>query len=556
MEEMKALELITSTLEGRRPPRHESRLFEHTFLPRYTCWRAFFLSVGLHCLLVAIIVPLSAYMPESEREAWRRHARRYRPLEIHLPESMYVASARPEPKKPEIERKARKAAPPKPAPKPGEGSERAKASPLRVPPRRFELPPAPKRPDAEQTLLQAHLPPELALKEQVRLPQMMFWASHLTRLPKPAPKKFVEPGRKAPTVLSVDLDAPPKLDIPSQMTSSTRIMTALRANRQGLLHLPRPTTPIRVFQPPAPGSLKQGGSSFDILKGDPINVIALNANPSLPKDQVLIPAGNQIGALPPPPPGGETGAGPAVISMAAGGGSDPFGAASGRPGGAGTGTGEGSGAGGSGRGTGTGGFGVGSGTGVAGTGSGSRPGTGDAFGSGSGLGGLPLKYQTPIRIEHPNDAVFDIVVMQSSSQDAFPESAGVLSGRPVYTVYLQVGAPKAWIMQYCVPKEVDQGPRVAGGAVYLGSAAPLKAPSPRLTLLPPVTMLPRTSYIMVHGFLDKSGQFKDLTVLRAPEGEIAEMLLPQLRLWVFRPATRDGVPVMIEVLLAIPPQEV
>ena len=37
-----------------------------------------------------------------------------------------------------------------------------------------------------------------------------------------------------------------------------------------------------------------------------------------------------------------------------------------------------------------------------------------------------------------------------------------------------------------------------------------------VTVLPPATMLPRTSYIIVHGFVDKSGQLKDLATYALP----------------------------------------
>lgn len=175
----------------------------------------------------------------------------------------------------------------------------------------------------------------------------------------------------------------------------------------------------------------------------------------------------------------------------------------------------------------------------------------------AGTGGLApgLKYASAIRIEHPSNAQFDVVVMQSSADEGFPESAGVLSGQPVYTVYLQVGAPRAWLLQYCIPKDTGPVTKVVGGAVYIGKATPVKAPFPLVTVLPPATMMPRSSYIMVHGFVDKAGKFKDMNVLRAPADQIRELLIPQLTEWVFRPATRDGIPVLVEVLLAIPPHE-
>ncbi len=137
------------------------------------------------------------------------------------------------------------------------------------------------------------------------------------------------------------------------------------------------------------------------------------------------------------------------------------------------------------------------------------------------LAALPLRYSTPIRIEHPVSASYDIVVTQSGADQVIPESAGTLSGQPVHTVYLQVGAPRAWILQYCVPKEVAPAPNVVAGAVVtIGSPPPaLKAPFPLVTILPPAAMLPRSGYIIVHGFVDTSGQLTDLAVIRAPEQE-------------------------------------
>jgi len=195
------------------------------------------------------------------------------------------------------------------------------------------------------------------------------------------------------------------------------------------------------------------------------------------------------------------------------------------------------------------------GTGTGGSGASGSGGRGDGLRVATAASKPSINYATPIRIEHPSSGVFDVVVVQSSTDESFPESAGALSGRPVYTVYVQAGAPRAWLMQYCIPKGVEDGPKVVAGTVYIGKPVPVKAPYPLITVLPPVAMQPRTSYIMVHGFLDKAGQFKDLTVLRASNERIAPILIPQLSAWHFRPATRDGVPVLVEVLLAIPPHE-
>ncbi len=96
---------------------------------------------------------------------------------------------------------------------------------------------------------------------------------------------------------------------------------------------------------------------------------------------------------------------------------------------------------------------------------------------------------------------------------------------------------------------------MVGSTVYIGRHTPIKAPYPLLTVLPPVAMVPRESYIMVHGYVDRAGKFKDLNVLRVPDERMGPLLLPHLGHWQFRPATRDGIPVLVEVLLAIPPHE-
>jgi len=128
-----------------------------------------------------------------------------------------------------------------------------------------------------------------------------------------------------------------------------------------------------------------------------------------------------------------------------------------------------------------------------------------------------------------------------------------LSGRPIYTVYLQVGANKEWVLQFCVPDMA--GPVQTGGLVSLGKPAPIGAPYPMVTVRPPEDWQHGSDYLLVHGFLDESGRFRDLRIL---PGESAappttSALLDYLGYWEFRPAVRDGRPVRIEVILAVPP---
>ncbi len=228
-------------------------------------------------------------------------------------------------------------------------------------------------------------------------------------------------------------------------------------------------------------------------------------------------------------------------------------------GGGGTGTGRGSGdasglsgsGGGNGQGSGSG-QGSGAGSGL-GNGSGSGTGTG---GIGSGLGstlGDAARY-IEVKMLHPETGKHDIVVVQASGEGAIPDSGGILDGKPVYTVYLDVGAPKAWILQYAVPSPRETAANQM--VVQLGNPAPVVAPYPMVTYLPRVDEDGREGYVMLHGFLAISGRLEELRLIRGGKSDLEKVLVPILKEWEFRPASRDGLPVRVEVLVAIPPYKV
>ncbi len=550
MEEISVLGLVATTLAASKSqPLADEQLFRGVFMPRYSCWRGLFLSVCLHLFVLFVVIPLTYLIPESEAQEWRRHARTFEPLRLQIPDRLYLSSNRPAPRKPQTPpaRKTEKLRPPvRLAKAEAAPSPKSEAESMRVPPRQFRLPRATRKPFADQTLIQPDLPPDLALKEQIKLPQL-YVSSPV--LPRPTPRRFVEPGSSAPPdITPLKPDALPQLALPSGVQQDIQVASMLTGPENALLRLPRPTIPYQRFRLSSSGSAPASGRGASVSPnlGEPVNILAYSANPSQLGEKVTIPLGNQIGRLPGPPPSTDPSA-PVGIPVS-GVGAGTVAAGLGGVGGGGNGAGPG--------GSGLGGNGAGGGGGSGeGTGVGSGAGGGKGGGFGIAIAKPSVSYTTPIRIEHPSNGVFDVVVSQSSVDDAFPESAGVLSGRPVFTVYLQVGAPRAWLMQYCIPKSVEDGPKVVGGTVYIGKPAPLKAPYPLVTVLPPVTTQPRTAYIMVHGFLDKGGQFKDMTVLRAHDQQTAVLLLPQLSQWHFRPATRDGVPILVEVLLAIPPHE-
>jgi hypothetical protein len=521
MHPMPLMELEQEALpeEGPSAPGAELHLYWSALLPRRRYWPSFLASVALHCACIFGLPPLMDLLPESDAEASRRLMRAMRSLEIRIPDRLYLPAAPPKPEEPRASRPK-----PKPEQRPAEVAKadlpsppKPAQEPLRAPPKRLDLPRNVRRVDADLTLIQAHLPPDLPLATQVKLPQLVLLSGPV--IPRPTPRRFVEPGKSADPAVAPRLDAPPPLASSSDANLDLRISSMLAGPDSALLRLPRPNVPVRKFQPPAPLPTGRGASLSPTL-GEPVNILALSSDPAALTERVTVPLGNQIGRLPSLPGYADTPS-PGTAGAKAGGG-----------------TGEAS-----------------SGAGPGGSGSATAR-EADLAEFAKALAALPERYAVPIRIEHPANAVFDVVVMQSGADPAFAESARVLSGQPVYTVYLQVGAPKAWVLQYCVPKEEAPAPKVIGGAVNIGNPSPVKAPFPLTTLLPPVTMLPRAGYIIVHGSVDTQGQFKDLEIVRAPNARMKELILSELVKWHFRPAVRDGTPVAVEVLLAIPPQDV
>ncbi len=516
---LEALEALESADE--RPilveaaPVADPDLFRVVSPPRHNFAPGLVLSVMFHCACIFGLPPLMELIPDPGVEAMMRmRVTEMRPLRIYIPERLFLPPAEATPPK-----LAEPQPQPRPTPRPRETVElkvqaelTVPPKPERVPPRQFSLPEKIRRADSDQTLIQPRLPPELPLTSQVRLPQLILLSAPV--LPRPAPRRFVEPGKSSAPSVAPKIDAPPQLAPAGNLNPELRIPNMLAGAETALLRLPRPTTPVRQFQAPAPLPTGRGASVSPTL-GEPIDLLALSNNPASLAERVTIPLGNQIGRLPELPAytdGVSTGSASGKGSADAGGASS---------------------------------------TGKLDTANAEMAALAKALAS------LPAHYSVPIRIEHPVSAAFDIVVTQSAADQAFPESANALSGQPVYTVYLQVGAPRAWILQYCVPKEVAAAPVMVAGAISISSPPPsVKAPFPLVTVLPPAAMLPRTGYIILQGFVDTAGRLRDLAVMRAPNPSIKDLIMPDLVKWQFRPAVRNGAPIAVEIVLAIPPQQV
>lgn len=519
-------------------------------------------SVLAHVLGIALLTLLSLSTPEKP-PVYRVQS--MEPIRLMLPETLWsppppAAAKRTPAQRSEAKamEKAKLVAPPAaPAPPPA-------PAPIRSA-RQFQLPEPVRPAPVEQVLLQPDSP-NITAPLNTRLPRVMFWAAEEIRPVRPPARKFIAPGRKAEPVQMPQLDSEPKLEVPNRQprVSDIKLASGAELDRPPALARPPSTTmPIRTFVPPVTEAVRP--AVIEPFEGDSARIIALNDRPAPMSQTLTVPAGNLI------PPTAPAGAGESsTAGTGNGAGSNATGDNPSRAAGAGSGTAAqgasasqgsaaksstgagasraaGGVAGGSGGRTSETAKGAGGGSGSGDTG---RP--GGALARGTPPGPLPAASalpSAPVKILHPETGVFNVVVLQGF--DSFPEAAGILHGRPIYSVYLKVGAPKEWIMQFCSP---DSSVAQKGAVVTLGNPAVLKAPFPRVTVLPPAGAVSLQRRLIVHGFLQDSGGFRGLDPVGAEGKEAFVTLLPFLKQWEFRPATRDGRPVEVEVLLVAPPE--
>ncbi|HET9099689.1 MAG TPA: hypothetical protein VFN62_04815 [Acidobacteriaceae bacterium] len=161
---------------------------------------------------------------------------------------------------------------------------------------------------------------------------------------------------------------------------------------------------------------------------------------------------------------------------------------------------------------------------------------------GSDEGSSSIGGNSVVRMTRPKDGNYGVVVVGASMTEQYPETLGMWGDRLAYTVYLQVGAEKNWIMQYCLPR-VQQA---AGGI-----SRP-DAPWPYLIAVPHLGSDPDTDALLVHGFINTAGHFEHLAVVFPAQFPQSKFILSALQQWQFRPAAQNGKSTTVEVLLIIP----
>ena len=146
---------------------------------------------------------------------------------------------------------------------------------------------------------------------------------------------------------------------------------------------------------------------------------------------------------------------------------------------------------------------------------------------------------------------FDVVVMQSAGREDALDLGGMLTGNPIYTVYLNVGDQKEWLMQYCVPGRAEK--QSSSYQINVDDAGTVTPPYPISTVIPDGARgWPAVPRIVVRGLLTAAGNLQITTPRNAANASVNQ-LVALVSQWVFRPALRNNKAVEVEFVLVIPP---
>jgi hypothetical protein len=483
---------------------------------------ALLVSLAGHVLVVALIATVSphirAWLQDDDAEDWSRY--RVEPLRLNLADPIYYAPSAPvTPQKAKAERPERAA-----EPKAGAASDPVAAKPASPVPDRLQLPAPPRVAKNAPVILQPDFAPQTT-PPPAALPPVAFWARQAPDLPKPpAPNKEIAPGRTEAPSPAARPAATPVLAVPNRETNVADVNVAMPSKQTQAPALPAPnsaTVPVRMRD-----VTENHTASFDPLAGQAVNVVALAADRT-DNRRVVIPRGLQnIPDTSAPGNSAQTGSAAAPSAQTKGA--------------------------------------NGTGNGASSTNS-ARPGTaaanssenaahrGDAAtAAATSAAATPARpAPAPVtRIDHAANGSFDVVIMQSAARDDLPDVAGILSGNPVYTVYLRVGDRKEWLLEYCEP--VKESAQASSYQINIDDAGSVTPPYPVSTVIPnSILSQPIPKHIVVQGMLLANGT---LHITKIPDGPLTAELSALLSQWQFRPALKNKKAIDVEILLVIPPR--
>jgi len=192
----------------------------------------------------------------------------------------------------------------------------------------------------------------------------------------------------------------------------------------------------------------------------------------------------------------------------------------------------------------------------AGRGTGAGMGSGDQNGA-SGRGGVG--YGSGFAGDAPAPRKLHGIILISNEMQSMPEADGILSGNPVYTVYVDVpGFRKKWILQVCMPR--DEAGELAlenGGVLRVLARSQLDPPYATrrsgveidVSEVDPLALPPR---IVVYFRVDPEGRMLERRIVAGLNEQMDNRVLASLEDWEFHPAFHDGEPVAVEALFGIP----
>jgi len=139
------------------------------------------------------------------------------------------------------------------------------------------------------------------------------------------------------------------------------------------------------------------------------------------------------------------------------------------------------------------------------------------------------------------------VPLRPSSRAIPPRVEARFQGRDVYTMVIPIeniaGYTADWIIWFA---EREQKP---GVAPFVRAPVPLR----KFESVDPVPPGARTEIrVQVQAVINKEGKFDRILLLRDLAPALESAVLRDVKSWEFKPATRDGVPVDIDVVLEIP----
>ena len=151
-----------------------------------------------------------------------------------------------------------------------------------------------------------------------------------------------------------------------------------------------------------------------------------------------------------------------------------------------------------------------------------------------------------VRLVHPEDGQFDVVLLQAAPDSTMQ----LLRGAPIYSVYLDVGTQKQWMLHFCAP---EPNVEITEHVVRIGAVEPITAPYPRITVVPG-SFVPGNAGdpLAVSGVIDEEGHLSHLSAFHEKDQDLVTRLISSFGEWLFRPAKRRGTPVAVQVVLVIP----